>query len=563
MSPQTLAKNAVEAMKTPIFNLAVYLVVLSMIISAVAVLGFAAIRSESRAYSEQQAVSTSNTAKLIAQSVEGLFKRIDITLRSGASLIERSGLGSGSARTVNQFLAEHRKLHPEIINLRVTDEKGDVRFGVEADESNGMNLADRPFFIAAKTQKQPDLIVSGPIFARIAKRWVLVLARRIEDGDQRFLGVIYANIDVERFSDILTGADLGGGGASTLRNEEGYLIYRNPKPHNEVGTRNISPTLAKILEASLPSGTFGSVTQVDGVFRENFYQRVNGFPLYVIVGSSQQAPITLERARLIFIFVLILLTVTMIVLGGVFYLRKISQYKVNIDDRIELEKSLLKTQQALQRAEEIAQVGNWVWDIKTDRIECSAEIYSIFNVPKTKQQLEGEAFRDRFSEENWTRIVRLAMRCADHGIPYSLDAQVVNNGEANQWVSIQGAPYYIADGQILKIHGTVQDITSRKNLEVGLKSANDELADLYDQAPCGYFSLDADGRYTRINKKMRDWIGLPDDQILGKMSPRDSLVGVERTNFQQNFSNLKVKGSISNEPRQFLTGNGETKIMMR
>ena len=224
MSPRKLAKTAIDVVRTPIFNLAIYLVVLSLVISSVAALGFAAMQSESKAYYEQQSIAISNTSKLVAQSVESLFKRVDVTLRSGVSLVEHTGMDKGNLKLFNHFLAEHRKLHPEVINLRVMDQNGDVQFGLEADEDQAMNLSDRPFFLTAKTQKQPELIVSGPVFARIAKRWVLVLARRIEDGNQRFLGVIYANIDVERFSELLTSPNLGKTGALSLRNEEGLSL---------------------------------------------------------------------------------------------------------------------------------------------------------------------------------------------------------------------------------------------------------------------------------------------------------------------------------------------------
>ena len=561
MSPRKLAKTAIDVVRTPIFNLAIYLVVLSLVISSVAALGFAAMQSESKAYSEQQSIAISNTSKLVAQSVESLFKRVDVTLRSGVSLVERTGMDKGNLKLFNHFLAEHRKLHPEVINLRVMDQNGDVQFGLEADEDQAMNLSDRPFFLTAKTQKQPELIVSGPVFARIAKRWVLVLARRIEDGNQRFLGVIYANIDVERFSELLTSPNLGKTGALSLRNEEGYLIYRNPKPHNEVGTRNISPALDRIIEEGLPNGAYSSITKSDGIFRNNYYQKVGGFPVYVIVGSSQETPVEFERTRLVFILVLILLSLSLVVLAGIFYFRKISQYQSNIDSRIELEKSLLSTQQSLQRAEEIAKVGNWVWDVKSDKVQWSTEMYAIFDVPKTAVHIDFDTLREYFSEADWSRIREFVSRCVDQGTSYSFDLQVVTKNGAEQWVNLQGTPYEIVTGEVTKIHGTIQDITARKLLETRLSKAHSELADLYENAPCGYFSLDREGKYIRINKTMLSWIGLPKEDVIAKMGPQDSLVGPEKESFPENFENLKKHGSISNERRQFVSWQGDVRVM--
>ena len=38
------------------------------------------------------------------------------------------------------------------------------------------------------------------MLTRIAQRWVLVLARRLEDEQGRFIGVVYANIAVETYT---------------------------------------------------------------------------------------------------------------------------------------------------------------------------------------------------------------------------------------------------------------------------------------------------------------------------------------------------------------------------
>ncbi|MBT9550214.1 MAG: PAS domain S-box protein [Hydrogenophaga sp.] len=40
---------------------------------------------------------------------------------------------------------------------------------------------------------------------------------------------------------------------------------------------------------------------------------------------------------------------------------------------------------------------------------------------------------------------------------------------------------------------------------------------LYDQAPCGYLSLDADLRVVNINQTLLDWLDLPGDEVIGKM----------------------------------------------
>ena len=43
----------------------------------------------------------------------------------------------------------------------------------------------------------------------------------------------------------------------------------------------------------------------------------------------------------------------------------------------------------------------------------------------------------------------------------------------------------------------------------------DELEDLYERAPCGYFTMEPDGRIVKLNETLVGWLGLPREQILG------------------------------------------------
>lgn len=44
----------------------------------------------------------------------------------------------------------------------------------------------------------------------------------------------------------------------------------------------------------------------------------------------------------------------------------------------------------------------------------------------------------------------------------------------------------------------------------------EDLADLYDNAPCGYLSLSPDGRIVKINRTLADWLGRSGDELLGR-----------------------------------------------
>ena len=44
----------------------------------------------------------------------------------------------------------------------------------------------------------------------------------------------------------------------------------------------------------------------------------------------------------------------------------------------------------------------------------------------------------------------------------------------------------------------------------------DDLEDLFDNAPCGYVSTRPDGRITKINRTLSLWLNADRDQLVGK-----------------------------------------------
>ncbi len=70
-----------------------------------------------------------------------------------------------------------------------------------------------------------------------------------------------------------------------------------------------------------------------------------------------------------------------------------------------------------------------------------------------------------------------------------------------------------------------------------------EIQDLYDNAPCGYHSLDANGVFIHINQTELDWLGYTREEVIGKMRLADLQETFSKEQFLQDFKdNLKGDG---------------------
>jgi PAS domain S-box-containing protein len=76
-----------------------------------------------------------------------------------------------------------------------------------------------------------------------------------------------------------------------------------------------------------------------------------------------------------------------------------------------------------------------------------------------------------------------------------------------------------------------------------LRIQADKVRDLYDNAPCGYHSLDKDGVFVEINHTELQWLGYSRDEVIGKLRFTDLLTDDGRRKFRENFEKFKEQGT--------------------
>ena len=101
-----------------------------------------------------------------------------------------------------------------------------------------------------------------------------------------------------------------------------------------------------------------------------------------------------------------------------------------------------------------------------------------------------------------------------------------------------------------------QDVTERKQAELALQRYSREVEDLYNNAPCGYHSLNAAGIYVRVNDTELKWLGYTRKEILGKKKFTDFLTPKSQELFWENFKLFKTQNSLDNLEYEMMTTDG-------
>jgi PAS domain S-box-containing protein len=173
-----------------------------------------------------------------------------------------------------------------------------------------------------------------------------------------------------------------------------------------------------------------------------------------------------------------------------------------IEERKATVRALRKVRDSLSEAQRIAHLGNWDWDIVNDRLYWSDEIYRIFGLKPQEFGATYEAFLRSVHPDNREEVQQAVDRALREGEPYSIDHRIVLPDRSERMVHEQGEVTFDEDGKPVRMMGTVQDVTERREAEEELRASQEELRHLSAQL------LEAQERERkRVARELHDGLG--------------------------------------------------------
>jgi formate hydrogenlyase transcriptional activator len=141
-----------------------------------------------------------------------------------------------------------------------------------------------------------------------------------------------------------------------------------------------------------------------------------------------------------------------------------------------LKEALIKSEDTLAKAQRIAHVGSWEWDIATGELHWTDETYRIFGFLPKKFGITYEAFLACIHPDD-RPAVRDAVNqsLSDPNRPYSIEHRVVRSDGNKRVVHERGEVTFDANGTPVRMTGTVHDITELKLAEGEIRKLKDRL----------------------------------------------------------------------------------------
>ncbi|MQB00841.1 MAG: EAL domain-containing protein [Actinobacteria bacterium] len=119
----------------------------------------------------------------------------------------------------------------------------------------------------------------------------------------------------------------------------------------------------------------------------------------------------------------------------------------------------------LAAAQALAQVGSWDWDLPADSIWWSDELFRITGVDPKRFRPTYERFLELVHPDDRGRVKEIVDRSYETGEPFDYECRIVKTDGEVRAVYARGSVAGDAAGNVVRMFGTLQDVTDRRHLE--------------------------------------------------------------------------------------------------
>ena len=157
-----------------------------------------------------------------------------------------------------------------------------------------------------------------------------------------------------------------------------------------------------------------------------------------------------------------------------------------------------KTEEILDKTNEVARIGTWEVNLKSNTIHWSRITKEIHEVPQDYQPELTTAINFFKPGESRDQIQKAVGEAIENGIPYDLEVELTTLKGNNIWARAIGQAEF-EKGKCSRLYGVFQDITKIKHTEKTLSRANEELKAIFNNESISIIVTDPNGTITHFN----------------------------------------------------------------
>jgi PAS domain S-box-containing protein len=227
----------------------------------------------------------------------------------------------------------------------------------------------------------------------------------------------------------------------------------------------------------------------------------------------------------------------------------------DITERKRAEDELRRKEQMLKQSQDIAHLGSWEFDLLTNTISWSDEVYRIFGLQPQEFDATYEAFLEAVHPDDRNAVDNAYWGSIHEGRDsYDIEHRVLRRPTGEVCIVYEKCEHFRdASGRVIRSVGMALDITERKKAEEEIRLAYVYNRSLIEASLDPLVTIAPDGKITDVN--------LATENVTGY--PREKLIGTDFSNYftdpekaKEGYLKVLKEGSVKDYPLEISHRNG-------
>lgn len=179
-----------------------------------------------------------------------------------------------------------------------------------------------------------------------------------------------------------------------------------------------------------------------------------------------------------------------------------------------VEEELKESQALLEKAQTLSNIGHWKYVLSTGEVNGSDELFNIFCI--SREFFTFDSFVDvvhPIDRPNYINQIQLGM---EHGVGWNIKHRLITCIGETKWLHSIGDAILDADGKVIELVGTVQDITNQKLIEDEIEKSRSQFEIMFESIPDAVVFVDVDQNIKMLNNSFCRIFGYEKSEMIGK-----------------------------------------------
>jgi diguanylate cyclase (GGDEF)-like protein len=227
--------------------------------------------------------NSSNLARAFEEHLSRSLHEIDRSLK----IIRSNYTLDPTAFDLRRWLSISHIFDENTLQVAIISPDGFIKqSNIDSSTSVGTDLRDREHFRRFVNATKDELYISKPVVGRTTGKWSIQLARRINNADGSFGGVVDASLDPNYLSRFYSSVDVGNDGYIRIVGFDGVIRAVGGHSADALGRDLSKASLFAHFSKQEPGWYYNQGSLTDRIHRLVTYRTVKGFPLIVTIGLS-------------------------------------------------------------------------------------------------------------------------------------------------------------------------------------------------------------------------------------------------------------------------------------